>query len=168
MKSEIVCQSRLYGHNDKHSWKIPLASLLQGFVSAVRELEHAKATRPHGYYSAICPFSSGGKIIQKKTYADYDPCPWPMAWARVKSPTNGQSQIQCTLPMQEPPEKLNWMAGIYVIKKQEEATPWVSNVLCNRQAIEILKYIKTGYTYSPSTHHLDDMHTKKASVWVGE
>ena len=40
---------------------------------------------PHGYYFAICPFSSGGKIIQKKnSYTDYDPCPRPMAWARVK------------------------------------------------------------------------------------
>ena len=27
--------------------------------------------RPDGYYSAICPFSSGGKIIQKKL----DPVP---------------------------------------------------------------------------------------------
>ena len=26
--------------------------------------------RPHGYYCAICPFSSGGKIIQKTR-----PCP---------------------------------------------------------------------------------------------
>ena len=27
--------------------------LLRGFVSAVREIEHAKTTRPHGYYCAI-------------------------------------------------------------------------------------------------------------------
>lgn len=34
-------------------------------------------------------------------------------------------------PMQEPLKKsLDWMVGIDVIKKQEEATPWVSNVLC--------------------------------------
>ena len=34
-------------------------------------------------------------------------------------------------PMQEPLKKnLDWMVGIGVIKKQEEATPWVSNVLC--------------------------------------
>ena len=34
-------------------------------------------------------------------------------------------------PMQEPVKKnLNWMVGIGVIKKQGEATPWVSNVLC--------------------------------------
>ena len=33
-------------------------------------------------------------------------------------------------PMQEPLKKnLGWMVGIGVIKKQEEATPWVSNVL---------------------------------------
>ena len=43
------------------------------------------AARPHGYYCAVCPFSSGGEIIQKKKnpYADYDPCPRPMDWARV-------------------------------------------------------------------------------------
>ena len=35
-----------------------LASFLRVFV------EHAKAARPHGYYCAICPFSSGGNIIQ--------------------------------------------------------------------------------------------------------
>ena len=40
--------------------------------------------RPHGYYCAICSFSSGGKIIQKKPNAYYDPCPRPMAWVRVK------------------------------------------------------------------------------------
>ena len=42
--------------------------------------------RSHGYYCAICPFSSGGKIIQKKKkpYADYDLRPRPMAWAQVK------------------------------------------------------------------------------------
>ena len=34
-------------------------------------------------------------------------------------------------PMQEPLKKnLDWMVDIDVIKKQEEATPWVSNVLC--------------------------------------
>ena len=34
-------------------------------------------------------------------------------------------------PMQEPLKKnLYWMVSIDVIKKQEEATPWVSNVLC--------------------------------------
>ena len=42
-----------------------LASFLRGFV------EHAKAARPQGYYCAICPFSSGGNIIQKKL----DPVP---------------------------------------------------------------------------------------------
>ena len=40
--------------------------------------------RSHGYYCAICPFSSGGEIIQKKRpYADYDLCPRPVAWAQV-------------------------------------------------------------------------------------
>ena len=34
-------------------------------------------------------------------------------------------------PMQEPLKKnLDWMAHIDVIKKQQDATPWVSNVLC--------------------------------------
>ena len=34
-------------------------------------------------------------------------------------------------PMQEPLKKnLDWMVDIDVIKKQQEATPWVSNVLC--------------------------------------
>ena len=27
------------------------------------------------------------KKKKKKPYADYDPCPRPMAWARVKNPT---------------------------------------------------------------------------------
>ena len=112
-------------------------------------------------------------------------------------------------PMQEPLKKnLDWMVDIDVIRKQEEATPWVSNVLCTPKpngdiriclnpkslnkavrrphhyaptmedilkklhvanifppltsplVIGILKYIQTAYTYSPSTRHLDDMHTK--------
>ena len=56
-----------------------LALFLRGFV------DHAMAARPHGYYCVICPFSSGGNIIQKKKKPDafYDPCPRPMAWARV-------------------------------------------------------------------------------------
>ena len=51
--------------------------------------------RSHGYYCAICPFSSGGNIIQKKKkkkkpYADYDLRPRPMAWAQVtRSKTRG-------------------------------------------------------------------------------
>lgn len=33
--------------------------------------------------------------------------------------------------MQEPlRNNLDWMVGIDIIKKQEDATPWVSNVLC--------------------------------------
>ena len=54
-------------------------------------VETRRPHRSHGYYCAICPFSSGGKIIQKKKkkkkkkpYADYDLRPRPMAWAQVK------------------------------------------------------------------------------------
>ena len=37
--------------------------------------------------------------------------------------------------VQEPLKKnLDWMVGIDIIKKQEEAKPWVSNVLCTPQA----------------------------------
>lgn len=33
--------------------------------------------------------------------------------------------------MQEPLKNyLDWMVGIDIIKKEEDATPWVSNVLC--------------------------------------
>ena len=33
--------------------------------------------------------------------------------------------------MQEPlKNNLDWMVGIDIIKKQEDTTPWVSNVLC--------------------------------------
>ena len=53
--------------------------------------------RPDGYYCAICPFSSGGKIIQKKTNAYNDPCPQPMAWARVIKDTNQFSPLLFTL-----------------------------------------------------------------------
>ena len=56
-----------------------LASFLRGFV------EHAEAARPHGYYCTICPFWSGGNIKHKKPNAFYEPCPRPMAWARVKT-----------------------------------------------------------------------------------
>ena len=57
-------------------------------------VETRRPHRSHGYYCAICPFSSGGKIIQKKKkkkkkkkpYADYDLRPRPMAWAQVTRP----------------------------------------------------------------------------------
>ena len=58
------------------NWKI-LNSL------PVREIEHAKSARPHGYYCAICSFSSSEKILQKKPYAFDDPYRRPRAWARV-------------------------------------------------------------------------------------
>ena len=53
-------------------------------------VQRRRPHRSHGYYCAICPFSSGGNIIQKrkkkkkKPYADYDLRPRAMAWAQVK------------------------------------------------------------------------------------
>ena len=88
--SRIVCVSRLYGHYDKHSWNILLASFLRHLMAAIKVSVHTlRPHRSHGYYCAICPFSSGGNIIQKKKkkkpYADYD---WPglWAWAQVTRP----------------------------------------------------------------------------------
>ena len=61
-------------------------------MAAIKVSVHTRRPhRSHGYYCAICPFSSGGNIIQKKKkepYADYDSRPRPMAWARVITSQN--------------------------------------------------------------------------------
>ena len=64
-------------------------------------------------------------------------------------------------PMQEPLKKnLDWRVGIDVIKRQEEVTPWVSNVLCTPKPngkIRIClnpkplnKALKRPYHYAPT------------------
>ena len=48
-----------------------------------------------------------------------------------KVPPVVSPRFSVPLPMQEPLKtNLDWMVEIDVIKKQQEATPWVSNVLC--------------------------------------
>ena len=60
-------------HHDKHSWKIPVASFLQGLRFGCQSMR--RPPRPHGYYWAICSFSSGGNLIQRKTQRNLWPVP---------------------------------------------------------------------------------------------
>ena len=47
----FVCQSRLYGHYDKHSWTIPLASYSHQFFEASLSMR-----RPQGLKGTIAQF----------------------------------------------------------------------------------------------------------------
>ena len=57
---------------------------LRFFEAPFQEIEPAKAARPHGYYCAVCPRRQYN--TKERHYAFYDPCPRPMAWARVTRP----------------------------------------------------------------------------------
>ena len=60
-------------------------------MAAIKVFVHTRRPhRSHGYYCAICPFSSGGNIIQKKKKkkkkknpTQIMTCARPMAWAQV-------------------------------------------------------------------------------------
>ena len=72
-------------------------------------------------------------------------------------------------PMQEPLKKnLDWMVDIDVITKQQEATPWVSNLLCTPKPsgdIRIClnpkpfnKAVRRSYHFAPTMDILQKLH----------